>query len=96
LSLHPVGDRKSGFRSIVGQICGSQLLRSRCVYEVVVSGANHVKKLLVSFVEDEAGLTMVEYAVAGALVTAAAVAAFTGLGGAVVARITFLVTALNT
>ena len=65
----------------------------------IVSGANHVTKLkksLVTFVEDEAGLTMVEYAVTGALVTSAAVAAFTALGGAVVARITFLVTTLNT
>jgi pilus assembly protein Flp/PilA len=55
-----------------------------------------VKKLLVTFVKDEAGLTMVEYAAAGALVTSAAVAAFTALGGAVVARITLLVTTLNT
>jgi pilus assembly protein Flp/PilA len=61
-----------------------------------MSGANHVKKLLVTFLEDEEGLTMVEYAVAGALVTSAAVAAFTSLGAAVVARITFLVTAINT
>ena len=61
----------------------------------IMSGANHVKKLLVTFLEDEEGLTMVEYAVAGALVTSAAVAAFTSLGAAVVARITFLVTAIN-
>ena len=38
---------------------------------------------------------MVEYAIAGALVTAAAVTAFTDLGSAVVARITFLVTTIN-
>jgi pilus assembly protein Flp/PilA len=33
-----------------------------------------------AFMRDEEGLTMVEYAIAGALVTAAAVAAFTLLG----------------
>lgn len=36
-----------------------------------------------AFVKDEEGLTMVEYAVAGALITTGAVAAFTALGGAV-------------
>jgi pilus assembly protein Flp/PilA len=36
---------------------------------------------------DEKGLTMVEYAIAGALVTAAAVAAFTLLGGNVATQI---------
>jgi pilus assembly protein Flp/PilA len=55
-----------------------------------------VKKLLGTFVEDEAGLTMVEYAIAGALVTSAAVAAFIALGGAIVARITTMVMAINT
>ena len=35
---------------------------------------------IVAFMRDEEGLTMVEYAIAGALVTAAAVAAFTTLG----------------
>jgi pilus assembly protein Flp/PilA len=57
---------------------------------------HHLKKSLAAFVEDEAGLTMAEYATAGALVTATAIAAFTGLGAAVVARITFLVTELKT
>ena len=33
-----------------------------------------------AFMRDESGLTMVEYAIAGALVTATAVAAFTLLG----------------
>ncbi len=41
----------------------------------------HLKTAIVAFVRDERGLTMVEYAIAGALVTAAAVAAFTLLGG---------------
>jgi len=44
---------------------------------------HHVKKLIVALVEDEAGLTMVEYAAAGASATSAAVAAFyqSGRGG---------------
>ncbi len=40
-----------------------------------------LKTAIVAFMRDEKGLTMVEYAIAGALVTAAAVAAFTLLGG---------------
>jgi len=47
------------------------------------------------FLQDEEGLTMVEYAVAGALITAAAVAAFTGLGAAVVAQITAITAAIT-
>ncbi len=39
-----------------------------------------LKTAIVAFMRDEKGLTMVEYAIAGALVTAAAVAAFTLLG----------------
>lgn len=39
-----------------------------------------MKKLATAFLKDEEGLTMVEYAIAGALVTAAAVAAFQLLG----------------
>jgi pilus assembly protein Flp/PilA len=45
-------------------------------------------KKLMNFVRDEEGLTMTEYAVAGGLVTAAAVAAFTTLGGAITEKIT--------
>ncbi len=41
----------------------------------------NLKTAIVAFMRDEKGLTMVEYAIAGALVTAAAVAAFTLLGG---------------
>jgi pilus assembly protein Flp/PilA len=59
-------------------------------------GVSHMKKFIVAFVKDQEGLTMVEYAIAGALVTAAAVAAFTNLGSAVVTSITTLVTAVNT
>ncbi len=47
----------------------------------------HLKTAIVAFMRDEKGLTMVEYAIAGALVTAAAVAAFTLLGGNVSTQI---------
>ena len=42
-----------------------------------------MKKFILDFMRDEEGLTTGEYAVAGALVAAAVVAAFTELGGAV-------------
>jgi len=54
-----------------------------------------MKASLLHFLKDEHGLTMVEYAIAGALVTATAVAAFSNLGNAVVTRITALVAAVN-
>jgi pilus assembly protein Flp/PilA len=55
-----------------------------------------MKKFMVAFFKDEEGLTMVEYAVAGSLVAAAAVVAFTDLGTAITAKITALITAVNT
>lgn len=42
-----------------------------------------MKAKLVEFIRDEEGLTMVEYAIAGGLVGAGAVAAFRLLGGEV-------------
>jgi pilus assembly protein Flp/PilA len=39
-----------------------------------------MKKIILDFLREEEGLTTVEYAVAGALVAAAVVAAFTTLG----------------
>lgn len=39
-----------------------------------------MKKFILDFLREEEGLTTVEYAVAGALVAAAVVTAFTGLG----------------
>ncbi len=42
------------------------------------------------FLREDEGLTMVEYAIAGALVAAATVTAFTSLGSSVIARITDL------
>ena len=64
---------------------------SHFIYEVP-----QVKTLITQFMKDEEGLTMVEYAIAGALVAATAVAVFTNLGTAIVTRITALVTAVNT
>lgn len=43
-----------------------------------------------NFIRNEDGLTTVEYAIAGALVAAAVVIAFTALGTAVATRITAL------
>jgi pilus assembly protein Flp/PilA len=54
-----------------------------------------MRKELLAFVRDEEGLTMVEYAVAGSLIAAAAVTAFTNLGTAVVNKITALTTAIT-
>ena len=54
-----------------------------------------MRKQLFAFLRDEEGLTMVEYAVAGALISAAAVAAFTGLGAAVIAKITAITAAIT-
>jgi len=46
-----------------------------------------MKEQILKFLREEEGLTMVEYAVAGALVAAACVVAFTNLGGAIATRI---------
>ena len=43
----------------------------------------NIKTSVMKFVKDEEGLTIVEYAVAGGLVTVGVVAAFVLLGGAV-------------
>jgi len=47
-----------------------------------------MKQKIMDFLRNEKGLTTVEYAVAGALVAAAVVVAFTALGGQVGAVIT--------
>ncbi|OMG65739.1 pilus assembly protein [Stutzerimonas balearica] len=54
-----------------------------------------IKEAVRKFARDEDGLTIVEYAVAGGLITAVVAAAFTSLGQAVLAKITALVTALG-
>jgi pilus assembly protein Flp/PilA len=94
--LHSAGSRKSRFRRLRDRLAVPDFHCGDAPTKSIVSGANHLKKLLVAFVEDDAGLTMVEYAIAGALVTSAAVVAFTNLAGAIVARITFIVLAINT
>ncbi len=54
-----------------------------------------IKAAVVKFAKDEEGLTIVEYAVAGGLITAAVVAAFTLLGGTVDTRIRAINTAIG-
>jgi len=54
-----------------------------------------IKTSLLKFSKDENGLTIVEYAVAGGLITVAVAAAFTLLGGNVSAKITTLCQIVN-
>jgi pilus assembly protein Flp/PilA len=53
-----------------------------------------IKRALLALWKNEEGLTTVEYAVAGALISLAVVAAFTGLGTRVTAVITAITAAL--
>lgn len=54
-----------------------------------------MKQKMMKFLRNEEGLTTVEYAVAGALVAAAVVAAFQALGGQVGVVISGLTTAIG-
>jgi len=54
-----------------------------------------MKTKVMKFLEDEEGLTIVEYAVAGALISAAVVLAFTNLGEAVRLKIVALTAAIS-
>ncbi len=54
-----------------------------------------IRTALLKFAKDENGLTIVEYAVAGGLITALVAASFTSLGQAVLTKINALVTALG-
>lgn len=54
-----------------------------------------MKNFLRKFLRDERGLTAVEYAIAGGLVVAGLVVAFTNLGNAALTRIEAIVTALG-
>ena len=49
-----------------------------------------MKSFVMKFLRDEEGLTIVEYAVAGTMITIAVLAAFTALGGQVTASLTRL------
>lgn len=53
-----------------------------------------VKTSVLKFVNDEEGLTAVEYAVAGGLVSLGVVGAFTALGGAITGVINQLIAAM--
>jgi pilus assembly protein Flp/PilA len=53
-----------------------------------------IKTSMMKFVKDEEGLTIVEYAVAGGLITVAVIVAFTALGTAVAGVITTITAAL--
>lgn len=53
-----------------------------------------MKKQIMTFLRDEEGLTIVEYAVAGGLIAAGAITAFTLLGGEVSRIITGIKDAL--
>jgi len=55
----------------------------------------NLKQAVLDFIREEEGLTIVEYAVAGGLVTAAVVLSFTALGTAVNARIQELIAAVS-
>ncbi len=55
-----------------------------------------IKTSMMKFVKDEDGLTIVEYAVAGGLITVGVIAAFVILGGEVNRVITALGAALQT
>jgi pilus assembly protein Flp/PilA len=54
-----------------------------------------MKKKVLSFLRDEEGLTIVEYAVAAGLISAAVVIAFTTLGQTILGVINGLITALG-
>ncbi|MDR6605492.1 Flp family type IVb pilin [Pseudomonas synxantha] len=54
-----------------------------------------IKASVLKFVKDEDGLTIVEYAVAGGLITVAVAAAFVTLGGQVELKIKALCTAVH-
>ncbi len=56
---------------------------------------NSMKKALIALWKDEEGLTMVEYAIAGSLVAAGCVIAFSNLGAAVVTKIEDLTADVN-
>ena len=68
---------------VTGEVKGNDVHNS--TFEVA-----EMKQFIANFLKDEEGLTMVEYAIAGALVAAGAVVAFTYLGTQVSSRINTL------
>ncbi|MEZ9197728.1 Flp family type IVb pilin [Shewanella sp. 10N.286.54.B9] len=55
----------------------------------------NIKQLMKEFIEDESGLTAVEYAIAGGLVVGGMVAAFSELGTNATGRIESLASAIG-
>ena len=62
---------------------------------IILNRREKMKKIIVDFLREEEGLTTVEYAVAGALVAVAVVAAFRSLGLQVGTTIGTLETAIT-
>jgi len=56
---------------------------------------NLVKKTMQSFIEDESGQDLIEYALLGGMVVGAGVTAFGGLATGITTRMTAIVTALS-
>ncbi|WP_299792550.1 Flp family type IVb pilin [uncultured Shewanella sp.] len=55
----------------------------------------NIKQMLTEFIEDESGLTAVEYAIAGGLVVGGMIAAFNQLGDNATSKIDCLASAVN-
>jgi len=55
----------------------------------------NIKKILIEFIEDENGLTAVEYAIAGGLVVGGMIAAFNQLGDNATDKLNCLASAVN-
>ncbi|WP_430700603.1 Flp family type IVb pilin [Pseudomonas inefficax] len=69
--------------------------KNNVLSEVSEMNLQTIKTSVMKFVEDENGLTVVEYAIAGGLVAATLITAFTNLGAAVKVKINALITALG-
>lgn len=55
----------------------------------------NLKQAVLAFVREEEGLTVVEYAIAGGMISVLVATAFSDLGTAVLARIRQLINAVN-
>ena len=55
----------------------------------------NIKQIFADFIEDESGLTAVEYAIAGGLVVGGMIAAFNTLGENATSKISCLASAVN-
>ena len=55
----------------------------------------NIKQIFADFIEDESGLTAVEYAIAGGLVVGGMIAAFNQLGTNATSKINCLASAVN-